>query len=86
MLMCTRKREALVADVQEYANEPMNDQIIRNMFKELDMKRPDLDPNMPPAINPNAPEFGKHLSHLNLVYTAMALKKMKDLDISAAAK
>ena len=82
--MCTREREALVADVQEYANEPMNDRIIKTMFKELDMQLSDLDPNMPPTINPNLPEFGKHVSHLNLVYTAMALKKMKDLEQSTS--
>ena len=84
MLMCTREREALVAETQEFADVPMDDMVIRNMFSELNMKLGDLDPNMPPSINPSLPELGQNASFLKLVYTAMALQRMKDLKGNAS--
>lgn len=56
----------------------MDEEVIATMFAEHNLTLEQLDPHLPPAYCPDSGEQGKGGSILNLVYRALALKKIRD--------
>jgi len=67
-----------VAQDQTHDAARLDEGVIATMFAEHNLALEPLDPHLPPAYSPDAGEQGKGGSILNLLYTALALRKIRE--------
>jgi hypothetical protein len=65
----------LVAQDQQEGSQ-LDDEIIKKMFKELNLSLPTLEPNSPPVYESTLPDMFDFGKLLKICYKALAIKKL----------
>ena len=73
-----KRKEVMIAQGQEHDASEFNDDILREILSKMGLILPELPADVPPIHQPALKEYGKKASLLNLIYLALAFKRIFD--------
>jgi len=73
-----KHKEVMIAQGQEHDPSEFNDDLLIEMMSKMGITLPELPVDVPPIHQPALREYGKKASLLNLIYLALAFKRIFD--------